>query len=87
IGAGSHIQLIDIAQIKQAIGNNAIALVPILGQHKENAKHTILHFGDKTLVCVGGAILYSDDPSAKARQYQEQFNDYREKISQKSLGI
>ncbi|MCK4973537.1 MAG: orotidine 5'-phosphate decarboxylase [Candidatus Heimdallarchaeota archaeon] len=87
IGAGSHIKLTDIAQIKQSIGNNSIALVPILGQHKENAKHAILHFGDKTIVSVGGAILYSDNPSAKARQYQEQFNAYREKISQKSLGI
>jgi orotidine-5'-phosphate decarboxylase len=87
IGAGSHIKLTDIAQIKQSIGNNAVALVPILGQHTESAKHTILHFGDKTIVSVGGAILYSDNPPSKARKYQEQFNAYREKVSQKSLGI
>jgi orotidine-5'-phosphate decarboxylase len=43
IGAGSHIKLTDIAQIKQSIGNNAVALVPILGQHTESAKHTILN--------------------------------------------
>ena len=85
--AGSHIKLTDIAQIKQSIGSNAIALVPIMGQNKENANHAILHFGNKTMICVGGAILYSDDPSKKARQYQEQLNVYREKASHKSLGL
>ncbi|MBY9000584.1 MAG: orotidine 5'-phosphate decarboxylase [Candidatus Heimdallarchaeota archaeon] len=87
IGAGSHIQLIDVAQIKQNIGNNAIALVPLMGPHKESAKNVILHFGDKAMISVGGAILYSDDPPLKACQFQEEFNTYREKVNQRSFGV
>ena len=87
IGAANHIQITDIAKIKQAIGNRAIGLVPIMGSNKESAISAILHFGDKALISVGGAILYSDNPASKARFYQEQFNAHREKANQRNLGI
>ena len=43
----------------------------------------IHHFDNKAMICVGGPIVYSDDPRQKAEEYKELLNKYKIEMREK----
>lgn len=77
VGATGHITNEDIKNIRLAVGDNVIVLVPGVGRQGGNAKTLIHYFGAKTMVNVGRAIIYADNPRKQAREYMQIFNEQR----------
>ena len=85
IGATGHVTGEEIKQIRQAVGDNTIALVPGVGRQGGDAKTILHYFGAKTMVNVGRAIIYADNPREKARNYKNLFNDQRKEVMEKRI--
>ncbi|MCG3215230.1 MAG: orotidine 5'-phosphate decarboxylase [Candidatus Heimdallarchaeota archaeon] len=82
IGNADHIEISDVSKIKQLIGDNRIALVPLYGTNYTIIKSVIFH-NKNALVDVGRAITYSDSPSEKAAYYKSLLNDFKNEIADK----
>lgn len=79
IGATGHVKEEDIKKIRNAVGDNVIALVPGVGAQGGSAELLLKEFGDKTMVNVGRGVIYAENPEEKAKYYKELFNGQRKK--------
>ena len=83
IGAPSdknHLQISEIEAAKEILGDKLV-LVPGVGAQGGDCKEIIRVFGDNSMINVGRAIAYSDNPAAEAKKYQEEFNAIRKDFS------
>ncbi len=85
IGATGHITGEDIFKIRKAVNDKTIALVPGVGAQGGSAEAIFYHFGSKTMVNVGRAIIYSDAPDKEAEKYQKLFNKQQEEVVKKRV--
>ncbi|MHA1302770.1 MAG: orotidine-5'-phosphate decarboxylase [Candidatus Heimdallarchaeaceae archaeon] len=85
IGATGHITKEDIANIRRAVGDRTIALVPGVGAQGGSADSLFFHFGAKTMVNVGRAIIYSENPAKEAEKYQKLFNEQQKEVVRKRV--
>jgi orotidine-5'-phosphate decarboxylase len=77
IGATGHVTEMDIKTIRTRAGEDRLLLIPGIGAQKGDAKKVIKAAGRNVLINVGRAIIYSEDPAQKARQYNTLFNKTR----------
>jgi orotidine-5'-phosphate decarboxylase len=77
IGATGHVTEGDIKTIRTRAGIDKLLLIPGVGTQKGDAEKVITNAGRKTLINVGRAIIYSEDPAKKAEQYNRLFNERR----------
>ncbi|MHA1865497.1 MAG: orotidine-5'-phosphate decarboxylase [Candidatus Heimdallarchaeaceae archaeon] len=80
IGATGHVSKEDVALIRKKVGDRCIALVPGVGAQGGSADSLFFHFGAKTMVNVGRAIIYSTDPKKEAEKYQKMFNEKQKEV-------
>jgi len=83
IGNAEHIDVKDVKKLKETIGSNILALTPIYGNEHLIVKSVIYHFDDNAMVCIGGPIVYSDDPRKKAEEYKLLLNKYKLEMKEK----
>ena len=79
IGAPSsknHIELDEIKTVREIIGNRTV-LVPGIGAQGGDLKPIVEVFGDYTIVSVGRAIAYSENPELTAKEYFEMIEKVR----------
>ncbi|HLD33988.1 MAG TPA: orotidine 5'-phosphate decarboxylase [Candidatus Nanoarchaeia archaeon] len=79
IGAPStknHLTLDEIKAVKSIIPDRCV-LVPGIGAQGGEAKSLIDLFGDKTIINVGRAIIYANNPADEARKYRDMLNEMR----------
>ncbi|MCX6778019.1 MAG: orotidine 5'-phosphate decarboxylase [Candidatus Micrarchaeota archaeon] len=63
-----------IAQIRKAIGQEKVILIPGVGAQGGDLKSTHSAFGRNILVNVGRAVLYAKNPGTAAKEYNEMLN-------------
>ncbi|MCE7747600.1 MAG: hypothetical protein GPJ51_04340 [Candidatus Heimdallarchaeota archaeon] len=83
IGNAEHIDSKDVGRIRERIGDNVVAMTPLYGKQHLIVKSTIFHYDGKSLITVGGPIIYSDDSVQKAEEYKLLLNGFREEMSQR----
>lgn len=83
IGNADHIDVKDVRKLKETIGTKILSLVPIYGSEHQIVKSVIYHFDNNAMVCVGGPIVYSDDPRKEAENYKNILNEYQEELREK----
>ena len=83
IGNAEHIDVNDVRKLKETIGTNILALAPIYSSEHLIVKSVIYHFDNKAMICVGGPIVYSEDPRQKAEEYKELLNKYKTEMREK----
>ena len=81
VGATGHVKEDEIRLIRQIVGDDKILLVPGVGAQKGDPEKIIRTAGKNILINVGRDIIYSDQPSKRAEQYQTLFSEIREKFS------
>lgn len=74
---GNHVTLDEVARIKHYVGDKTIALIPGVGAQGGDAAPVIKMFGDNSIVNVGTAVLYANDPAKEAEKYQKMLNELR----------
>ena len=79
VGNAEHIDKSDISKIKQMIGDNTLALVPLYGRDHTIIKSVIYHYNN-AMVTVGSAITYSDNPEEQAAHYKLLINNLKSEI-------
>ncbi len=77
IGATGHVVEGDIRTIRARAGEDKLFLIPGIGAQKGDAEKVIKTAGKNILINVGRAIIYSENPSEKAREYNKTFNEMR----------
>ncbi len=83
IGNAEHIDVKDVRKLKETIGPNILALAPIYGNEHLIIKSLIYHFDNNAMICVGGPIVYSEDPGAEAEEYKHLLNKYKQEMREK----
>jgi orotidine-5'-phosphate decarboxylase len=83
IGNAEHIDSKDVGRIRQRIGDNVIAMVPLYGKQYLIVKSAIFHYDTKSMITVGAPIIYSDDVVAKAEEYKLLLNGFRSEMENK----
>ena len=83
IGNAEHIDSKDVGRIKERIGENVLAMVPLYGKQHLIVKSAVFHYDSKSMVVVSGPIIYSDDVVTKAEEYKLLLNRFREEMEQK----
>jgi orotidine 5'-phosphate decarboxylase subfamily 2 len=78
IGATGHVTATDIKTIRARAGEDKLFLIPGIGAQKGDAQKVIQTAGKNILINVGRAIIYSENPAEKAREYNKTFNNLRE---------
>jgi len=53
----------------------------LYGKQHLIVKSTIFHYDSKSLITVGGPIVYSDDSVQKAEEYKHLLNGFREEMT------
>ena len=81
IGATEHITSEEISELHKTLGKNRIALIPGVGAQGGNAKKILFHFERNSLVNVGRAIIYSENPIIEAQKYRDILNNQLNEIS------
>ncbi len=77
IGATGHVTEYDIRTIRTRAGTDKLLLIPGIGAQKGDAQKVIKVAGRNTLINVGRAVIYSENPTEKAEQYNTLFNKIR----------
>ncbi|MCE7740865.1 MAG: hypothetical protein GOP50_00275 [Candidatus Heimdallarchaeota archaeon] len=83
IGNAEHIDVKDVRKMKETIGSKILALTPIYGSEHLIVKSVIYNFDDNAMICVGGPIVYSDDPGQKAEEYKNLLKKYKLEMREK----
>ncbi len=83
IGNAEHIDVKDVRKLKETIGSKTLALSPIYGNEYLIIKSIIYHFDNNAMICVGGPIVYSDDPRQKAEEYKDLLNRFKIEMREK----
>lgn len=76
IGATGNVTIENLQTIKEIIGDELLLLVPGVGAQGGNAENIIDLFGNKLMINVGRAIIYTENPAEKAKEFQELFNEH-----------
>ena len=79
VGNAEHIDKSDISKIKQIIGDNSLAMVPLYGKDHTIIKSILYHYSN-AMINVGGAIAYSDNPGEQAAHYKLLINNLKSEI-------
>jgi orotidine 5'-phosphate decarboxylase subfamily 2 len=77
IGATGHVTEGDIRTIRARAGEDKLLLIPGIGAQKGDAQKVIKAAGRNTLINVGRAIIYSENPAENTEQYNTLFNKTR----------
>jgi orotidine-5'-phosphate decarboxylase len=77
VGATGHILRKEVKKIRDVVGKQTVFLVPGIGTQQGDPVKAIQACGKNVLINVGRAIIYSEDPAAKANQYNTLFNTLR----------
>jgi orotidine-5'-phosphate decarboxylase len=77
IGATGHVTEEDIRTVRAKVGEDKLFLTPGIGAQKGDAEKVIKTAGKKLLINVGRAVIYSENPTQKAEQYNKSFNELR----------
>jgi len=77
IGATGHVTEEDIRTVRAKAGEDKLFLIPGIGAQKGDAEKIIKTVGKNILINVGRAIIYSENPTQKAEQYNKSFNELR----------
>ncbi|MFW9852592.1 MAG: orotidine 5'-phosphate decarboxylase [Candidatus Thorarchaeota archaeon] len=80
IGATEHITSEEISELHETLGKDKLALIPGVGSQGGNAKKILYHFEKKSIVNVGRAIIYSENPIAEAQKYRDILNNQLNEI-------
>lgn len=83
IGATDHVTDDDIKMVREAAGEDKLALVPGVGAQKGDSEKIVRNIGRNVLINVGRAIIYSNDPRKRSEEYNRLFNEARERYSVK----
>ena len=79
VGATGHVTFSDIALIRREAGDDKLLLIPGVGTQKGDPAKVVSAGGKNILINVGRDIIYAEDPSKKAREYNDLFNNLRKK--------
>ncbi len=77
VGATGHVTGEDIRTVRAKAGEDKLFLIPGIGAQKGDAEKVIKTAGKNILINVGRAIIYSENPTQKAEQYNKSFNELR----------
>jgi orotidine-5'-phosphate decarboxylase len=77
IGATGHVTEEDIRSVRAEVGEDKLFLIPGIGAQKGDAEKVIKTAGKNILINVGRAIIYSENPTQEAEQYNRSFNELR----------
>ncbi|MHA1408349.1 MAG: orotidine 5'-phosphate decarboxylase [Candidatus Heimdallarchaeaceae archaeon] len=80
IGATEHITSEEVSKLHELLGEKKLALIPGVGAQGGNAKKILYFFERNSLVNIGRAIIYSENPSLEAQKYRDMLNNQLEKI-------
>ena len=83
IGNSEHIDSKDIGRIRERIGDNVLAMVPLYGKQHLIVKSAIYHYDSKSMISVSGPIIYSDDVASKAEEYKLLLNGFRNEMEER----
>ena len=86
IGATEHITSEEISELHGILGKNKLALIPGVGAQGGNAKKILYHFERNSIVNVGRAIIYSENPIIEAQKYCDILNNQLNEISTLKYG-
>jgi orotidine 5'-phosphate decarboxylase subfamily 2 len=81
VGATGHVTELDIRTVRTRAGIDKLLLIPGIGAQKGDAQKVIKAARRNTLINVGRAIIYSDNPAENAEQYNILFNKTRKAAS------
>lgn len=81
ISATEHITSEEISEIYKTIGDDKIALIPSEGAQSSNIRKILYHFERNSMVNVGRAIIYSENPIIQAQKYKDILNNQLNEIS------
>jgi len=77
VGATEHVTPNDIEKIRKTIGVEKIILFPGIGSQSGDAEKAIKYGGKNIIINVGRRIIYSENPSKAAEEYNKKFNQIR----------
>ena len=80
IGATEHITSEEILELHETLGKDKLVLIPGVGAQGGNAKKILYHFEKKSIVNVGRAIIYSENPIIEAQKYRDILNNQLNEI-------
>ncbi len=83
IGNAEHIDSKDVGRIRERIGDDVIAMVPLYGKQHIIVKSAIFHYNTKSMITVSGQIIYSEDIVGKAEEYKLLLNRFRTEMDQR----
>jgi orotidine 5'-phosphate decarboxylase subfamily 2 len=79
VGATGHVGMQDIKAIRRTIGPDVIMLVPGVGAQKGDPEKAIIGSGPQLILNVGRDIIYSENPSQRAKSYCDLFRELSRK--------
>ena len=74
VGATEHVTPNDIEKIRKTIGFEKVILFPGIGSQSGDTEKAIKYGGKNIIINVGRRIIYSENPSKAAEEYNERFN-------------
>jgi orotidine-5'-phosphate decarboxylase len=73
VGATGHVTEQNIKTIREIVGDDKVFLVPGVGTQEGDPRKVIKAAGRNTLINVGRAIIYAENPKRKAEEYNKDF--------------
>lgn len=80
VGATGHVIEENIKQIRAIVGNDRVFLVPGVGAQRGDPERIIRAGGRNILINVGRDIIYSSNPTERAKYYHEMFSRTKKEI-------
>ena len=77
VGATGHVSENDIRLIREMVGQDKVFLVPGVGAQKGDPEKVIKAGGKNVLINVGRDVIYTNNPSGKAKEYTNMLNKIR----------
>lgn len=77
VGATGHVTEDEMRAVRQIVGEDRVLLIPGIGAQRGDPQKAMRACGELSLINVGREIIYSDNPRAKAAEYNEALNAMR----------
>jgi len=79
VGATGHVTEDEMRTVREIVGEDKVLLIPGIGAQKGDPQKAMRAGGQFLLINVGREIIYSDNPNAKAVEYNKLLNAMRER--------
>jgi len=79
VGATGHVTEDEMRKVREIVGEDKVLLIPGIGAQKGDPQKAMGAGGQLMLINVGREIIYSDNPHAKALEYNKLLNAMRKR--------